>query len=47
MTKNQIKKIKDSAMNNARVSLFLEGRKISDNDFRKIKLISKELEKVI
>lgn len=47
MTKEQINKIKESAMKNARVSMALDGKKISDVDFEKIKRIASRLEKVI
>ncbi|AFQ22226.1 hypothetical protein My1_067 [Pectobacterium phage My1] len=47
LTPEQIEKIKESAMNNARASLALEGITISDVNFEKIKAIADELEKVI
>lgn len=46
-TPEEIKQIKESAMENARVSLLLEGIIISDADFEKIKAIADDLEKVI
>lgn len=47
MTKEQLNKIKESTMKNSRVSMTLDGRKISDTDFEKIKRIASQLEKVI
>lgn len=46
-TSEEIDQIKESAMENARTSLALEGIIISDTDFEKIKSIADELEKVI
>lgn len=46
-TLKEIEQIKESAMENARVSLALEGIIISDANFEKIKAIADELEKVI
>lgn len=47
MTKEHINKIKESAMKNARASMALDGKKISDVDFEKVKRIASQLEKVI
>lgn len=46
-TPEEVERIKESAMKNARASLALEGIIISDVDFEKIKAIADELEKVI
>lgn len=46
-TPEEIEQIKESAMENARASLALEGIILSDTDFEKIKSIANELEKVI
>lgn len=46
-TSEQIAKIRESAMNNARISCALEGMYISDANFEKIKAIADELEKII
>lgn len=46
-TPEEIEQIKESAMENARVSLALEGIIISDANFEKIKSIANKLEKVI
>lgn len=46
-TPEEIQKIKESAMENCRVSMAIEGKHISDSDWEKIKLIADRLEKVI
>lgn len=46
-TKEQIAKLIENSMSNARASLALEGIYISDTNFEKIKAIAADLEKVI
>ena len=46
-TPEEIAKIRESAMNNARASCALEGMYISDANFEKIKAIADELEELI
>ncbi|QIN99511.1 hypothetical protein HWD22_gp140 [Salmonella phage bombadil] len=47
LTEEEKQKIIESAMNNARASMSLEGIYISDTNFAKIKAIASELEQII
>lgn len=46
-TPEEVRKIQESAMNNCRVSMAIEGKYISDADWEKIKRIADRLDKII